>query len=208
MSKVLDADNLDATAMRTVRKPMPANTNPLVLQEKERVVVDDVAKVIGENLKIRSFSAYDQMLTFHSAIEGIQAAARSDWATIVAAAQAGLNAALNITNVTPYLLCRQDGAKRNLASEQREALKNIAFRLVQAARPKKPIDEDRALCLRAMTYAAIAADRGLVHLVKENFGVVIATLHRESCEVRSEILWTPELTALAQRYRNARIRIP
>ncbi len=126
----------------------------------------------------------------------------------MAAAEAGLHASFEVQNVSPYIICKQDEAKRNLASDQRNQLKDLALRLGHAAPAKTAIEADRAMCLRAMTYAAICADRGLMHLVKDNFGVVLVTLGAHSFEARSKIAWTDAHAALAQRYRNARVRMP
>lgn len=208
MSHILDIESFEGTVTRVVRKKTEPNTNPLSLERAERKAVDDVAAEIDRNLKIKSLSTYDQMVTFHAAILGMEAAIANDWSGVAAAAQTGLEACFRVQNVTPYLICKQDEAKRNLASDHRNSLKDIALRLGHAARATTRIEIDRALCLRAMTYAAIAADRGLMHLVKDNLGTVVATLHQEDCPARGEIAWTDALTDLAKRYRMARVRMP
>lgn len=208
MTEILDIDSIEGIAVRAARKRTPMNTDPLSLDKSERDVVDDVAEYIGQNLRIKSLSTYNQMLTFHAAIEGMEAALNGQWAAIAAAAEAGLRASFEVHHVNPYLIWKQDGAKRNLASDQRNALKDIALRLSHASRAETRVEADRAFCLRAMTYAAIAADRGLLHIVKDNFGAVINTLHADDFPARGEIVWTDGLNDLARRYRTARVRMP
>lgn len=208
MSHILDIDSFEGSISRTVKKRTPANTNPLSLDASERKIIKNVADEIDRNLKIKSLSTYNQMLTFHAAINGMEAALAGDWAALASSAEAGLSASFEVQNVTPYLICKQDEAKRNLASDQRAALKELALRLGHAAPAKTPIDEARARCLRAMTYAAIAADRGLMHLVKDNFGAVLVTIGRDDFAPRKSLIWTDNMANFALRYRNARVQMP
>lgn len=208
MSHILDIDSFEGSISRTVKKRTPANTNPLSLDASERKTIKNVSDEIDRNLKIKSLSTYNQMLTFHAAINGMEAALAGDWAALASSAEAGLSASFEVQNVTPYLICKQDEAKRNLASDQRAALKELALRLGHAAPAKNPIDEARARCLRAMTYAAIAADRGLMHLVKDNFGAVLVTIGRDDFAPRKSLIWTDSMANLALRYRNARVQMP
>lgn len=208
MSAILDLDSFEGVTSRPARRKCAANTNPLKIDSAERKTIDQISAEIERNLKIKSLSSYDQMVAFHAAVQCIEACLKGDWTALAASAQAGLEAALKVQAVAPYLICKQDGAKRNLASDQRLELNKMAMRLGQASRGASRTDEDRARCLRAATYAAIAADRGLLHLVKENLGCIIQTLYAEEFSARRDITWTPGLVDLARRYRMAKVRVP
>src|SRR5690606_7071667 len=97
---------------------------------------------------------------------------------------------------------------RNLPSPERIALKDMALRLHLAERCRSASEADAALCLRAMVCAAIAAERGLIHLAKENFGAVIRTLKHEESTLRDQITWTDELNNYARRFANAKVKMP
>lgn len=208
MTHMLDIDSFEVATTRAPRKKTPTNTNPLSFDKAELAVVDGISAEIDRNLAIKSLSTYNQFLTFHAATTGMKAALAGDWAGLAGAAEAGLRASFDIQAVTPYLICKQDEAKRNLASDQRTALKDLALRLGHAAPAKTEIEMDLARCLRAMTCAAICADRGLVHYVKENFGVVLATIAADGFGARRHVPVTPGIADLALRYRQARVRMP
>lgn len=207
MTHILDIDTIEGTVARIERKRTPANTNPLALEKNERKVVDQIADEIAGKLRPSS-GHYHQFLTFHAALQGMEAALSGDWQALLGAAETGLSATFEVQNVSSYLICKQDGAKRNLASDQRNALKELALRLGHAAPANSELEADLAKCLRAMTYAAIAADRGLMHLVKDNFGVVIVTIGAPTFGAKSKIAWTDALDNLSKRYRNAQVRMP
>jgi len=208
MTAILDLESFEGIASRPARRRAPTNTNPLKLENTERKAIDQVTAEIDRNLKIKSLSSYDQMTAFHAAIQCIEACLAGKWSALAASAQTGLEAALRVQNVSPYLICKQDEAKRNLASDQRAELQKMAMRLGHAAKAADRIDEDRARCLRAATYAAIAADRGLLHIVKENLGCIIKIMHDEEFPARGRIAWTQSLVDLAKRYRQAGVRVP
>jgi hypothetical protein len=208
MTAILDLESFEGIAARPTRRRAPVNTNPLKLEGAERKAIDQVAAEIDRNLRIKSLSSYDQMTAFHAAIQCIEACLAGDWKALSASAQTGLEAALRVQNVSPYLICKQDEAKRNLASDQRAELQKMAMRLGHAAPAASRLDEDRARCLRAATYAAIAADRGLLHIVKENLGCIIKVMHDDEFPARGRIAWTQSLIDLARRYRSAGVRVP
>lgn len=208
MTHLLDIDSFEVAATRAPRKKTPTNTNPLKLDRNELETVDGVSAVIDRNLAIKSLSTYNQFLAFHSAMNGLKAAVAGDWAGLAGAAEAGLHATFDIQTVTPFLICKQDEAKRNLASDQRSALKDLALRLGHAAEAPTRIESDLARCLRAMTCAAICADRGLIHYVKENFGVVLVTVASDDFAKRRDVPLTDGIAELSRRFRMARVRMP
>lgn len=208
MSRLLDLDTFEGVVPREPKRRTPVDTNPLKLDKAEADVVDDVVGLIAKNLKIQGLSSHKQFTVFHAAMEAMQAGLARDWNAIAAAAQVGLMATFEIETVNPYLLGKQDEAKRNLASDQRIELKNIAIRLGHAKEGRDEAEIDLALCVRAATYAAIAADRGLLHIVRENLGAIIARLAREDCPGRRKIVWNDGLMDLSRRYRAARVKMP
>lgn len=208
MTQILDIDSFEVASARAPKRKTPVNTNPLAFDRNEMAVVDGIAAEIDRNLAIKSLSTYNQFLAFHAATTGMKAALAGDWGGLVGAAETGLKATFEIQAVTPYLICKQDEAKRNLASDQRNSLKEMALRLGHAAPAKTEIESDLARCLRAMTCAAICADRGLIHYVKDNFGHVLATIAAEGFGARDKVVLTPAAADLARRFRNARVRMP
>lgn len=208
MTHLLDIDSFEVAETRAPRKKAPTNTNPLAFDAAELATLENVSGVIDTNLKINGLSTYHQFLAFHCAMNGIKAALAGDWSALAGAAETGLSACSDIQMVSPYLICKQDEAKRNLASDQRAALKDMALRLGQAAPAGSKNDEDLARCLRAMTCAAICADRGLIHFVKENFGVVMVILGSDDFAKRREVPLTEGIVGLSRRFRQAIVRMP
>lgn len=208
MTAILDIESFEGIAVRPQRHRIAANTNPLKLEQSERKALDEVTAKIIPYLSKQSLMKHEQMIAFHASIECMEACLAGDWSAMVASAQAGLEAALRVQSITPCLLSKQDEAARDLASDERAELHKIAMRLGHAAPAATRTDEDRARCLRAATYAAISADRGLLHLLKENLGCVIRTLAHDECPVRREVAWTESLLDLARRYRSAGVRVP
>src|SRR3546814_3261139 len=85
------------------------------------------------------------------------------------------------------MLSKQDGAYRNLASDERAGLVEMSRRLSLATLPTNNSDATKALCLRAFICDAVFADKGQPAMAKENYGAIIRALHREDCELRSPI---------------------
>lgn len=208
MSRLLDLDTFEGVVAREPKRRTPVATNPLKLDKAESDVVEDVVGLIAKNLKIEGLSSRKQFTVFHGAMEAMRAGLDRDWNAIAAAAQIGLMATFDVETVNPYLLGKQDEAKRNLASDQRNEMKIIAIRLGHAKEGRDAAEIDLALCIRAATYAAIAADRGLLHIVRENLGAIIARLAREDCPGRRSVVWTDQLLDLSRRYRAARVKMP
>jgi len=208
MSRLLDLDTFEGVVPREPKKRTTVDTNPLKLDKAETAVVEDVVGLIAKNLKIQGLSSRKQFTVFHGAMEAMRAGLDRDWNAIAAAAQIGIMATFDVDTVNPYLLGKQDEAKRNLASDQRIELKNIAIRLGHAKEGRDETEIDLALCIRAATYAAIAADRGLLHIVRDNLGAIIARLAREDCPGRRSVVWTDQLLDLSRRYRAARVKMP
>jgi hypothetical protein len=146
--------------------------------------------------------------TYYAAIVGTEAVTARNANAIVQTALLALRELAEVQGVSPFIFQKRDDANRNLVPDERIALKAMAFRLAQAARPKNRADGDLAQCLRAFVCAAIAAERGLIHLAQENFGFIIQTIHSENCELRGEVTWTDELKALAQRWSRASVKMP
>ena len=208
MTYVLDIESFDDIAPRQQRVRTPSGTDPLVLGKEERRSLDEISEIVGRYVTKRSLSAYDQFLVFHSALVGMDRATAGDWAGLSAAAVQGLRAAFRVQGVSPYLIGRQDDAKRNLASEQRRQLKELALRLGQAREGGTQPEIDMARCLRAMTCAAICADRGLIHHAKENFGVVVATVCADGFHSRRKVPLFPDLVDYGRRFARAGVKMP
>ena len=144
----------------------------------------------------------------YAGIIGIEAVLDNNINAVAQTALMGLRAIDEITGVSAYIFQHTDGANRNLASPERQAMKDLALRLHLAERSSKPAEVDAALCLRAMICAAIAAERGLIHIAKENFGAVIRTLNHEDSPLRNKVKWTDELEGYAHRFSRAKVKLP
>ena len=208
MNTLLDIDSLDGTCERPQRPAAPRNTDPLKFNASERKTIEAIGKEIGRNLNNRSLSVFDQLNAFHHSVQAIEAALKGDWNALAASVKSALDSTLRIQNVACYIICKQDEAKRNLASDERSSLLQLSMRLGLAATPRDRLDEDRARCIRAAVYASIAADRGLLHIIKANLGAILATLGADDFPARREILWTDEVKAYANRFRSSRIMVP
>lgn len=208
MNTLLDIDSLDSACERPQRPSAPRNTDPLKFNAAERKALESIGKEIGRNLNNRSLSVFDQLNAFHHSIQAVEAALEGDWNALAASVKSAIDSTLRIQNVACYIICKQDEAKRNLASDERASLLQLSMRLGLAETPKNRIDEDRARCIRAAVYASIAADRGLLHILKNNLGAILATIGAEDFPARRSILWTDEVTAYATRFRNSRVMVP
>src|SRR3546814_3868178 len=76
----------------------------------------------------------------------------------------------------------------------------MSRRLSLATIPTNNSDVTKALCLRAFICAAVFADKGQPAMAKENYGAIIRALHREDCELRSQITWTDELCSRSEEH--------
>lgn len=208
MNTLLDIDTLDSACERPTRPAAPRNTDPLKFNAAEKKALEAIGKEIGRNLNNRSLSVFDQLNAFHHSIQAIEAAYAGDWNALASSVKSAIDSTLRIQNVACYIICKQDEAKRNLASDERGSLLQLSTRLSLAATPNTRLDEDRARCIRAAVYASIAADRGLLHILKNNLGAILATVSAEDFPARRQILWTDEITAYANRYRGSRIMVP
>jgi hypothetical protein len=232
---MMDLDVSEGYAPRIVKRA-PANTNPLEITAAERRALNEITTIFVGNtdeinhrienepdkkkqakiredhkvglINIPSSSAIHQVRATYAAIVGIEALMSDNINALVQTALMGLRELDEIQGVSPFIFGKKDGANRDLVPDERIALKDMALRLGQAARPKNDADVDRALCLRALVCAAITAERGLVHLAKENFGVIIRTLSHEYCELRNQVTWTDELQGFARRHARALVRVP
>lgn len=227
-------DSFEEFTPRAVKKA-PVGTDPLHLTSSERKTIDAItlqfvgnkdsmlakiaktdeaeAKKLQRNivagmLNVPSSSIIHQVRSTYAAIVGIEAAEANNMNAVVQAALMGLRELAEVQGVAPFIFQKSDGASRNLVPDERVALKDLALRLGAAARTKTEADADRARCLRAMVCAAIAAERGLIHIAAENFGAVIATCHSPFCEFRSKIDWTEELHGYAARWSRATVKMP
>ncbi|AXK44057.1 hypothetical protein [Erythrobacter aureus] len=200
-------DFVDAAPVALKRRPA-GDDKPLLLTRAEIKLLGELSEECGRLLKITGLSTSHQVGAMHSALAGVEAAYGREWNGILKAAVAGIEACNQVMGVSPYIFQHTDGASRNLASPQRVALKEMGLRISLATRPMSLEDNDTALCMRAMVFAAIAAERGLIHLAIENFGAIIRTLHSELSPLREYIAWDDKTNALAARFANAKVKLP
>jgi hypothetical protein len=208
MSRLLDLDSFEGVIGKQPKRQTPIDTDPLALDGKEKAVVKDVVELIAKNLTIVSKESHLQFMTFRYAMETMQAALDKDWIRIAAAATLGLKTTYDVKRIAPFLITKNDGAARNIVSDQRIELKGIAMRLSYAKEGRDAAEADLAFCVRAATCAAIAAERGLMHIVQENLGAIVSRLSRDDCPGRRKIAWTDEMLDYSRRYRAARIKMP
>ncbi len=208
MTAQLQFDDFVGASPVALKRPAPSDGKPLLLTRPEIKLVGDLSEECGRLLKITGLSTSHQVRAMHSALSGVEAAYSRSCNGILNAAIAGLEACDQVMGVAPYIFQHTDGASRNLASPQRVALKEMGLRISLVSRPLSLEDNDTALCMRAMVFAAIAAERGLIHLAKENFGAVVRTLHSEISPLRDQIAWDETTNALAARFQTAKVKLP
>lgn len=155
-----------------------------------------------------SYSTIHQVRATYAAIIGIEAILSNNLNAVLQSAVMGLEEIDEIQGISPYIFPKSDGAHRNIASDERAKLIEVSMRLGKSARPDNNGDVDKALCLRAFVCAAVAAERGLIHIAKENYGAIIRTLHRETCELRDQVAWTDTLCNYARRHANSKVKQP
>lgn len=159
-------------------------------------------------LNVPSASIIHQIRLFYAAIVGIEALLSNNMNAVAQAAVMGLQEADEVQRPSELILSKQDGAYRNLASDERAGLVEMSRRLSLASVPLSSGDVTKALCLRAFVCAAVFADKGQPAMAKENYGAIIRALHREDCELRSQITWNDQLCNYARRQANAKVRVP
>src|SRR3546814_11243510 len=99
----------------------------------------------------------------------------------------GLQEADEVQRPSELILSKQDGAYRNLASDERAGLVEMSRRLSLATIPPNNSDVTKALCLRAFIYAADFADNGQPAEDKEDYADIRRALHREKCALSSPL---------------------
>lgn len=159
-------------------------------------------------LNVPSASIIHQIRAFYAAVVGIEALLSNNLNAVAQAAVMGLQESDEVQRSSELILSKQDGAYRNLASDERAGLVEMSRRLSLAARPTRESDVTKALCLRAFVCAAIWADKGQPAMAKENYGAIIRALHREDFDLRSQITWSDQLCNYARRHAQAKVRIP
>lgn len=207
MTYMFDFENTEKIAPKPPKR-VSAKSNPLVLTAAERTVLEDLTKESIRLLNINGLSTSEQVNAMYSGIAGIEAVLAKNWNALVQSALMGLLACDKIHSVAPYIFQHKDGANRNLASPQRKALKEMASRLTAAPQPSSDADNIAAQCLRAMVCGALSAERGVLHIAKQNFGFVIRAIHGDEGDMRRAIKWTDELNGYANRYARALVKIP
>lgn len=207
MTYMFDFDSVEKSKPRPAKRTS-AKSNPLELTGAEKKILDDITKESLRLLDINGLSTSEQVNAMYSGIAGIEAILAKNWNGLVQSALMGLNSCDNVHSVSPYIFQHKDGANRNLASPQRKALKDMASRLATAKSPEAETQADIANCLRAMVCAAFAAERGILHIAKQNFGFAIRTLYHANASMRETISWTDELVGYAHRYARALVKMP
>ncbi|QAY80471.1 hypothetical protein [Sphingosinicella sp. BN140058] len=219
MSQVVLAEVVGEELPPRSIKRVPVGTNALDLTSAERKLLHEITVIFeGENdnthagrgkLHISGLSTIHQVRAMHAAIVGIEALLTYNTNALIQSALMGLIEADEIQGVSPYIFDKQDDAGRHIVPPQRAGLIDLANRLGRATRPGRQVEIDRAKCLRALVCAAIAAERGLTHLIKHNLGVIIRTVHDEDSELRSQVKWTDELEGFARRHvRSTMVKMP
>src|SRR3546814_9894313 len=111
-------------------------------------------------LNVPSASIIHQIRLFYAAIVGIEALLSNNMSAVTQAAVMGLQEADEVQRPSELILSKQDGAYRNLASDERAGLVEMSRRLSLATIPTNNSDVTKALCLRAFICAAVFADKG------------------------------------------------
>lgn len=207
MSAKMNLDALERAEPRVASR-VPSRTKPLQLTSQERKLLMAITEECQRLLKIKGLSTYHQVNTLYCGIVGAEAILDKNWNALAQTALMGLQSVERVEGVTPFIFEARDGASRNIVSPQRAELKNLALRLSLAERPHITDEANTALCLRAMINAAIAAERGLVHIAKTNFGAAIRTLHYEMTGLKPAVSWNDELVDYARRFANAKVAMP
>src|SRR3546814_18878746 len=89
---------------------------------------------------------------------------------VTQAAVMGLQEADEVQRPSELILSKQDGAYRNLASDERAGLVEMSRRISLATIPTNNNDVTKALCLRPFICAALFGDNGKPATAKNNYG--------------------------------------
>src|SRR3546814_13842222 len=103
----------------------------------------------GGFLNVPSASIIHQIRLFYAAIVGIEALLSNNMSAVTQAAVMGLQEADEVQRPSELIISKQDGAYRNLASDERAGLVEISRRLHLATTPTNNNDVTKAPSLRA-----------------------------------------------------------
>lgn len=184
------------------------NGSPLELTPPEKQALIDISLKCTRLLSIRSLASYHQVESLNAALLGMEAVLADEPNALAQACLMGLKAIDQIQAVSPFIFHNQDGANRNRVPIERTQLKDLALRLHLLKRSSNKSIADRALCLRALACAAISAERGLIHIAKENFGAALRILHNEQNSFSGAVTWTDELASYVIRHAASSVRLP
>ena len=181
----------------------PAVTSFLLPQERRHL-----AELRSDtNARERSGYSQPQFQTFTAALSALEQSDEEKWSLVAQWAVFGIQRAAEVNAVTPYIFPAADGISRIVASVHRANLRAIHIRLGGIIPPRCERDAAILEIRRACVAATIAAEKGAIHIARENLGFILARLHA-SQDLAWQVIWSrSHLEALA-RTRGTRLRAP
>lgn len=160
---------------------------------------------IAEKLALGYRTPQFQLL--QATVDMVTAATTEDWATLAEGAASAICTAQKVTSVTPYIFHNVSESSRILPSDYRADLKKMLQRRSVMRLPRCETEAAKLSIQRCAIAAAISAEKGAIHIARQNIGAVLQQLH--ACEgLRCSVNWTADLRAVLCRTQGNIYRAP
>lgn len=133
-----------------------------------------------------------QFQLLNTAVEMINDATDENWDLLASKAAEAIDIAQSVTSVTPYIFHSVTESSRILPSEHRHELKKMLQRRFAIRMVASETELAKLFLQRCAIAAAISAEKGAIHIARQNLGAILQQLH-SSEGLRGSVKWTEEL---------------
>lgn len=135
-----------------------------------------------------------QFQLLQSTVDMVTAATGEAWEALVDSAVSAICTAHKVTSVTPYIFHNVSESSRILPSDYRADLKKMLQRRGLLRLPRCETEATKLAIQRCAIAAAISAEKGAIHIARQNIGAVLQQIH--NCDgLRELVNWTEERQA-------------
>lgn len=173
------------TAPAPARAPSAQIPSGFLNKEERRALA--VLKQAIDDKNDRGYRA-PQFQLLDLAVQIIASADRGAWQGVADIIALAIDKASNVPAVTPYIFHSADAASRIHPSSFRTDLKAILDRLNKLPWARTRDEEDLRAIARSAVAAAIAADKGAIHVTRQNLGHILQRIHA-SASLSAPINW-------------------
>ena len=148
-----------------------------------------------------------QFQLFESAVEMVADATEESWQALMEKAADAINVAHTVTSVTPYIFHCVTESSRILPSDHRLDLKKMLQRRFAIRLPNCDVEIAKLCLQRCAIASAISAEKGAIHIARQNLGAIFQQVH-ECEELRRSVKWSDTMLVTLGRTRGNIYRAP